>query len=171
MRNRNGLSLGLPLAALVMVLDQVSKWWIVEVVMQPPQVIPVLPFFNIVMAWNRGVSFGLFNEESVFSQWFLPVLLLAIVAVLLEWLRRSEHRYTAVALGLIIGGALGNVIDRVHYGAVADFLDVHAFGWHWPAFNVADSGITVGAVMLVLESLFGGAEKNNNKSAKRTGDG
>ena len=171
MKNWTGLRLGLPLAALVLVLDQVSKWWIVEVVMEPPQVIPVLPFFNLVMGWNRGVSFGLFNEESLLSQWFLPLLALAIVAVLVVWLHRSEHRYTAVAIGLVIGGALGNVIDRVHYGAVADFLDVHAFGYHWPAFNVADSGIAVGAVMLVLESLFGGAEKNRKEGAKRTGDG
>jgi signal peptidase II len=172
MSNWSGLRLGLPLAALIVVLDQLSKWWIVEVVMQPPRVIPVLPFFNIVMGWNRGVSFGLFNEKSVLSQWFLPVLALVIVAALVVWLYRSEHRYTAVALGLVIGGALGNVIDRLHYGAVADFLDVHAFGYHWPAFNVADSAITVGAVMLVLESLFGGAEKNNNKkAAKRTGGG
>ena len=167
---QGGLRLGLPLAGLVLVLDQISKWWIVEVVMQPPEIIRVFPFFNLVMGWNRGVSFGMFNDESGFGRWFFTILALVIVAALTVWLRRSPDRFTAVALGLVIGGALGNVVDRIRYGAVADFLDVHAFGFHWPAFNVADSAITVGAVMLVLQSLFAGSERNKNRVAKRTGD-
>ena len=162
MKVPTGFRFGLPVAALILLLDLATKWWILEVVMQPPRVIPILPFFNLVLAWNRGVSFGLFNEQTAFSTWILPLLVLLVVAGLVVWLRRTGRLITAVAIGMIIGGALGNLIDRLRFGAVADFLDVHAFGYHWPAFNVADSGITVGAAILILESLFAGAEKKYN---------
>jgi signal peptidase II len=145
---------GLILAGLVIGLDQLSKWWIVARVMDPPQIIELAPFFNLVMAWNRGVSFGIFNQASAWNVPILTVVTLAIVAALVLWLRKAETRWVRLALGLVIGGALGNLIDRLRYGAVADFLDFHAFGWHWPAFNVADSAISVGAALLILDSLF-----------------
>jgi len=151
---RPPLRFGLAAAALVIVLDQLSKLWIVEVVMQPPQVIPVTSFFNLVMAWNRGVSFGLLDPGSEAGRWLLIAVALAIVAALGVWLWRIEQRLLGLAIGLIIGGALGNVIDRLRFGAVADFLDVHAAGWHFPAFNVADSAITVGATLIVADALF-----------------
>ncbi|MEX2450496.1 MAG: signal peptidase II [Rhodospirillales bacterium] len=153
---------GLGVAAVVLALDQLSKWWIVAEVMQPPRVIPVTPFFNLVLGWNRGISFGLFHGDSAFNVWGLPALALAIVAVLLVWLWRSGGVLVPLAIGLIVGGALGNVIDRIRHGAVADFLDFHVAGYHWPAFNVADTGITVGAVLLIFDSLFGGRERPNN---------
>jgi len=145
---------GAALAAAVVLLDQASKWWILTAVMQPPRVIRVTPFFNLVMGWNRGVSFGLFNSDSVLNVWLLPLVVVAITAALGLWLVRAERLWLGVGLGLVIGGAIGNLVDRLRFGAVADFLDVHAFGWHWPAFNVADSGITVGAAIILLESLF-----------------
>lgn len=155
---------GLILAAAVIVADQLSKWWIVEKVMRPegvdttpffsPHMIEVTPFFNLVMTWNRGVSFGIFNNHGQWNAIALSVLSVVIVAALLVWLKKAGSRLVVLALGSIIGGALGNVIDRSRWGAVADFLDVHAFGHHWPAFNVADSGITIGAILLVLDSLF-----------------
>ncbi|MEQ8194073.1 MAG: signal peptidase II [Rhodospirillales bacterium] len=157
---------GLAVASVVTVLDQLSKWWIVAKVMQPPQIIPVTPFFNLVMGWNRGISFGLFHGDSAFNDWGLPALALVIVAVLLVWLWRSGGVLVPLAIGLIVGGALGNVIDRLRHGAVADFLDFHVAGYHWPAFNVADTGITVGAVLLIFDSLFGGRETPNNKAAE-----
>lgn len=156
---------GLLLALAILVADQILKGWIVEEVMNPPRVIEVTPFFNIVMVWNRGISFGLFNSGSSLNALILPILALLIVALLLYWLWRAEGRLAPTALGLIIGGALGNVIDRFNYdGAVADFLDFHVAGYHWPAFNLADAAICVGAFLFVLESLFGGPEKLKNKA-------
>jgi signal peptidase II len=143
------------IAAVVIAIDQLTKWWIVENVMQPPRLIEITSFFNLVMAWNRGVSFGLFNNDWPLNAWVLPLIIGAIVVVLAVWLVRCERATIGWALGLVIGGAVGNLVDRVRYGAVADFLDFHAFGYHWPAFNVADSAITIGAVILILDSLLG----------------
>ena len=157
-KGNGSFSLGLILAFGVLVLDQVSKWWIVTEVMTPPRLIPVFPSFNLVMGWNRGISFGMFDSVSPFNQWLLIGLALVVVSVLLVWLKRADSRLISVAIGMIVGGALGNVIDRIHYGAVADFLDFYIGDFHWPAFNVADTGITVGAVVLVLESLLVGSE-------------
>ena len=146
--------LGLLLAGLVLVVDQISKWWILEVVMQPPRAIEVTPFFNIVLVWNRGVSFGMFNEPGGWNVIVFTAVALLVVVALLVWLARTDQRLTGLALGLIVGGALGNVVDRVRFGAVIDFLDLHAAGWHWPAFNVADAAISVGAVVLIVDALF-----------------
>lgn len=151
--------LGVVLALLITVLDQISKWWILADVMNPPTVIPVTPFFNLVLVWNRGVSFGILNQSSVWIPWLLSALAAAICVGLFIWLRRAESRCLAVALGLIIGGALGNLVDRVRFGAVVDFLDVHAGGYHWPAFNVADAAITIGVGVLLIDSLITGREE------------
>ena len=171
MRTSGGLRLGLGVAILVIVFDQATKWWIIEVVMQPPRIIELTPFFNLVMGWNRGISFGLFDGDSAINVWILPLVALAIVAALVVWLRRVQGAWLASAIGLVIGGALGNVVDRLRFGAVADFLDFHVAGYHWPAFNVADSGITVGVAMLVLDSLFMGAEKPKNKGGTEVKEG
>ena len=145
---------GLAVAAAVIILDQISKWWILGFVMQPPRVIELTPFFNLVLGWNRGISFGLLDSGGWLSAWFLPLAVVAISAALTVWLYRVRHLRAAVGIGLIIGGAMGNLIDRLQFGAVADFLDFYAWGYHWPAFNLADSAITVGAVGLVLDALF-----------------
>ena len=162
MSARRHLRIGLGLAAAIVVVDQVSKWWIVERVMQPPSVIPVTPFFNLVMGWNRGVSFGLFNSDTAVT-WVFVALALAIVAFLVAWLAKADRAFIAVALGAVIGGAIGNVIDRIRFGAVADFLDFHAFGHHWPAFNAADAAISAGAVLLIIDALFDGSRSPKNK--------
>jgi signal peptidase II len=114
----------------------------------------ITPFFNIVMAWNQGVSFGLFPVDSALGRAVLVGFSLAIVGVLGVWLMRVADRLVATGIGLIIGGALGNVVDRVRFGAVADFFDFHAFGYHWYVFNVADAAIVIGVGLLVFESLF-----------------
>ncbi|EKV32326.1 Lipoprotein signal peptidase [Caenispirillum salinarum AK4] len=152
---------GLILALVILVVDQLSKIYIVGSVMDPPRVIEVTGFFNLVMAWNYGVSFGLFNEPGT-QRWMLIALALAVSAALAVWMTREPARATRLALGAIIGGAIGNVIDRVRWGAVADFLDFHAFGYHWPAFNVADAAIVVGAAVLVLDNLFRPAAKESD---------
>ena len=166
------LNRGLLLAGIIIVLDQISKNWIVEVLMRPEGAsstpfftarrIELLPFFDLVMAWNRGVSFGIFNNGGQWNAVILSVLSVAVCVGLVIWMRKAEKPYLALALGSIVGGALGNVIDRVRWGAVADFLDVHVAGYHWPAFNLADSAITIGAAVLVLDSLF--ARSNSDKN-------
>ncbi len=171
MRTSGGLRLGLIVAALVILFDQATKWWIVDVVMQPPEIIPLTPFFNLVMGWNRGVSFGLFDGDSAINVWILPLVALAIVVALVVWLRRVQGVWPAFAIGLVIGGALGNVVDRLRFGAVADFLDFHVAGYHWPAFNLADTGITVGVAMLVLDSLFMSAKKPKNIGGGEVNEG
>ena len=150
--------LALGLAALVILLDQVSKWWVVSVVMQPPRIIEVAPFFNLVLTHNTGVSFGLGAGSSA---WILIGLSLAIVAGLMFWLRSQDRSLPSVGLGLVIGGALGNVIDRLYAPGVIDFLDFHGFLFsfpplygHWPAFNLADSAITIGVGLLIFDGLF-----------------
>jgi signal peptidase II len=153
--------LGVGLALAVIAVDQVSKLWLYErLTATAGGMIEVLPFFNLVMVRNYGVSFGLFNNGSTAGSWMFVALALAIVAVLVRWLLRASRTTPAVALGLVIGGAIGNVIDRLRMGSVFDFLDVHVMGWHWPAFNIADSGITVGVALLFIDSLFGGAEES-----------
>jgi signal peptidase II len=160
MTRRQSLTLGLSVAAVLILLDQLSKWWVVERLMMPPRTIELTPFFNLVMVWNSGITFGLFGDAQ-WGRWAFAGLAVVIVAILLSWLARAIHGTTAGALGLVIGGAIGNVIDRIRWGAVADFLDFHLAGWHWPAFNVADSAIVVGVGLLLLEALFGRKETLN----------
>jgi signal peptidase II len=154
------LRLGLLIALPVVVLDQISKWWILTEVMDPPKTIAVTGFFNLVLVWNRGISFGLFDSDSAWGPILLTALALAIAAGLVVWLRRAESRLAAAAIGLVLGGAIGNVIDRVRFGAVVDFLDFHAAGYHWPAFNVADSAISVGVGLLLYDGLFESRRKS-----------
>ena len=148
------IRLGSSIAAGAIVLDQATKFWIVEGVMSPPRVIDVTPFFNIVMVWNKGASFGLFSTQSPWTQLALGGMAIIISIALGVWLLKSQSRWLSAALGMVIGGALGNVIDRAVYGAVADFLDFHAYGYHWPSFNVADMAISVGVVMLLFDGLI-----------------
>jgi signal peptidase II len=148
------LRLGLLIALPVILLDQLTKWWVLADVMSPPKTIALTGFFNLVLVWNRGVSFGMFDSHSHWGPILLTMLALVISVVLLIWLRRVESRLVAAAIGLVLGGALGNVVDRVRFEAVVDFLDFHAFGYHWPAFNVADSAISVGVGLLLYDALF-----------------
>ncbi|CCG42050.1 signal peptidase II [Magnetospirillum molischianum] len=165
---RFGFGAGLGLSALVIALDQASKWAIVEKVMRPEGVegtpfytflrIELTPFLDLVMTWNRGVSFGIGNGAASLDPLILSALSGVIVLALVGWLYRAGSSVVRLAVALIVGGAVGNIIDRLRYGAVADFIDAHIAGHHWPAFNLADSAITVGAVILVVDSLFGGRD-------------
>ncbi|MCC7272132.1 MAG: signal peptidase II [Alphaproteobacteria bacterium] len=154
---------GFALAAAVLAADQATKAWAIDyLAVQAPlgrgRVEPVTDFFNLVVVWNRGVSFGLFQADAAITRWGLAAIALAVAVGLSFWLVRARHGLVAAALGLIIGGALGNVVDRVRFGAVFDFLDFHAMGYHWPAFNIADAGISVGVAALLIDGLFGRRE-------------
>src|SRR5690606_2586208 len=144
---------GLVIAVVILAADQASKMVFLEIIARhSPPVIKLTPFFNLVQVWNTGVSFGLFQEDSAIRSWTLVAIAAAVLVWLVLWLRRARTRLVALALGAIIGGAIGNIIDRIRFGAVFDFIDLHAFGWHWPAFNVADSAIVVGVALLLFDS-------------------
>ena len=153
------LRLGLGLTLAVLALDQISKAWLIELMAANGGVSEITPFFNLVMAWNRGISFGMLNREMPWQNFVLAALAFAVVVVLLVWLWRTRQPWPATGIGLVAGGALGNAIDRIRFGAVADFFDFHLFGYHWPAFNVADSAIVVGVGLLLLDNLSTGTKK------------
>ncbi len=141
------------LAALVLVLDQITKVLVMNQLTAYQEVIPLTGFFNLVHVHNTGAAFSLFADQPGWQRGFFMAVGVAAAGFMLYLLRQTRGRPAfSIALALILGGAVGNVIDRALYGHVIDFLDFHMAGWHWPAFNVADSGISVGAVLLVLDS-------------------
>jgi signal peptidase II len=158
-------ALGLGVAALTLLIDQAHKAWMLYVYdIGAKGVVTLAPFFDLVLVWNRGVSYGLFPQESSLGRWALILFAVAATLALAVWLARVVTPLPAVAIGLVIGGALGNAIDRILYGAVADFFSLHAFGYQWYVFNVADAAIVAGVVGLLYESLFGGHKKVSNPS-------
>lgn len=148
-----GAGHGAAVALVVLALDQASKWAVLAR-LAPGRPVEVLPFFNLVLVWNRGVSFGLFAGLGAAAPWLLAAVALAIGGFLVWWFRREQGGLARFAIALVLGGALGNVLDRVRFGAVVDFLDFHLAGWHWPAFNLADTAVVCGAALLVLDSLL-----------------
>jgi signal peptidase II len=159
------LGRGLAVAALVAGADQLGKAWILALLADRPpaeRVVAVAPFLNLVLTWNRGMSFGLFNSDSALNALIFTALAVAIVAGLVHWLRRVRQGLLAFAIGLVIGGAVGNVVDRLARGAVVDFLDFHWGALRFPwAFNVADAAISVGVGLMVIDSLLGRARAPN----------
>ncbi len=144
------------LAVAVIVLDQATKVW-AEAVLQNRAPIELLSWFNLSLAYNTGAAFSFLAAAGGWQRFlFIGIGAVAVVIIVL-WLRRlqAHERLTAVGLALVLGGAIGNVIDRALYGHVIDFIDWHYHGWHWPAFNIADSAITVGAMLVVLAGLRG----------------
>lgn len=144
---------GLVMALGWFVLDQATKWWILEGVVSSHGTIHITPFFNLVLGWNRGISFGMLGGHDL-PPWILALFSGSIAAGLIIWLLRTRDRLVATGLALIIGGALGNALDRLRHGAVADFLDLHLADWHWPAFNMADVGVVCGAALLIADSFI-----------------
>ncbi|MGD9638546.1 MAG: signal peptidase II [Alphaproteobacteria bacterium] len=135
-------------------LDQISKWWFMNLLSEPPHFIRVMPLFNLTAAWNKGVSFSMFTSDNVYAPYILTLVAIAIVAFILRWHLTEANKYNKIALELIAGGAIGNIIDRIRFGAVFDFLDFYIGKHHWPAFNVADSAITIGAAILIMVTFF-----------------
>ncbi len=160
----------------VLILDQISKWAVMEMIMRPklqdgnsinilewytntPSLLPytyteITSFFNLVMAWNTGVSFSMFSGNGAYMPYILLVVALGITVMFATWLWNAPNHLYGISYALIIGGALGNILDRSRFGAVIDFLDFHAFGYHWPAFNIADMSVVIGISVLIIVSLF-----------------
>lgn len=149
----------LNLSALVIILDQLTKWISVSV-LDLYETIPVMPFFNFTMAHNYGAAFSFLSSAGGWQRWFFVVLAVIVSVALSIWLKKLKPtaKLEAAALALIIGGAVGNVIDRFVHGYVIDFLDLYYGNYHWPAFNIADSAICIGAVLLILDSFRNKAE-------------
>lgn len=140
------------ITGLVIALDQASKWLMVSW-LSLHEFVAVMPFFNLTMAHNTGAAFSFLSQAGGWQRWFFVVLALSISLGLLIWLKKAvKTNLEAVSISLILGGAVGNVIDRIYYGYVIDFLDVYYATYHWPAFNVADSAIVIGAALLLIDS-------------------
>ncbi len=152
------------LTALVVVLDQVSKYMATEM-LEMFQPVAVMPMFNLTLMYNTGAAFNFLSEAGGWQRWFFTIVALVISSVIFAWIRRldaGQHLHAA-ALSLVLGGALGNVIDRLLLGHVVDFIQIYYDRWYWPAFNIADSAITVGVVLLILDTL-------RNKAPSQTED-
>jgi signal peptidase II len=140
--------------AAIFVTDQASKLYLFFVAdIARTQPITITPFFELILVWNRGISYGLFQQSTEIGRWFLIVFSLAASVFLSVWAWRAGERLLAVALGLITGGALGNVVDRVLYGAVLDFAHLHWGSFSWYVFNIADAAIVAGVALLLYDSV------------------
>jgi signal peptidase II len=149
--------LGIAVLVVGFVLDQLTKVWVLHATGLPDgEVIRVLPFMDFVLVWNRGISYGLFQQESEIGRWALVAFSIVAVVFLSVWMKRTRRWSVAVFLALIMGGALGNLVNRVAYGAVVDFVYLHAFGWSWYVFNLADLWIVAGVAGLLYDSLRSG---------------
>ena len=155
MRDKKLALHSLLLALMVIVLDQASKWWVLEAI-QPDDPVEVTPFFNLVLTFNAGAAFSFLGTAGGWQRYFLGAIAI-IISVWLVWMiwTARGRRLQSASLALILGGALGNVIDRFRLGAVVDFIDIHIGTVHWPAFNIADIGITVGVILLLLDAFSG----------------
>lgn len=143
----------LAVAAVIVLADQLTKLWIVNW-LQTGQAVRLCAFFNLVLAYNKGAAFSFLASASGWQRYFFTAIsFLAVIFILYFMRRHAGQRLFCCALSLILGGAVGNLIDRALYGQVTDFLDFHIGAWHWPAFNIADSAITIGAILLVLDEL------------------
>jgi signal peptidase II len=147
---------GLAVAILAFAADQAHKYWMLEVyrIAERGPRVEVTSFFDLVMMWNRGISYGLLQQDSTAGRLLLIVFSVTAVTALYLWMSNAASRLVAISLGLIVGGALGNVADRIMHGAVADFFSFHYAGYYWYVFNVADVAITAGVIGLIIDWLI-----------------
>lgn len=154
MGSRRGMLRWLWLSVVVVGLDQLTKA-LAEEWLPPYEPLELLPFLNLRLMYNEGAAFSFLSQAGGWQRWFFVAVGMVVTGILVAWLRglKSGERWQALGLSLIVGGAVGNLIDRILYGRVADFIDVYVERWHWPAFNLADSAITVGVVLLLIDAL------------------
>jgi signal peptidase II len=152
--NKKIFGLGIFVALMVIGLDQLTKLAILNYFNGSSEIVSVTSFFNLLLTWNKGVSFGMFNSGAEITVLVLTIFPIVITLVLGVWLWQTTTKLLALGLGLIMGGALGNIIDRIRFGGVIDFLDFHVVNYHWPAFNIADSAITLGVALLLIDSWY-----------------
>jgi signal peptidase II len=161
---RRFLALGLKVAVLLLLADQATKLALIygtHLRLTYPW--PLLPFLDFTVVWNRGISYGLFQQNSDLGRWILTGVKIVAAIVLFFWLRKAENRLEAVGIGLIIGGAIGNAIDRILHGAVFDFVHFHVGSFSWYVFNVADAAIVIGVVLMVASPFLGFARSDDVK--------
>lgn len=157
--------LGLIVASLTLIADQGNKLWMIYVYdIGTKQPVTLTPFFDLILVWNKGISYGMLQQDGLLGRLALVAFAVVVSLALIFWLARINTGLTAVSIGLIVGGAAGNAIDRAVYGAVADFFSLHAFGFQWYIFNIADVAIVAGVIGLLYDSLFGGHKKAGNPS-------
>ena len=160
---KNSLAQWLWITLLVILLDQATKL-VADAYLFYQRPVAIMPLFNLTLVYNKGAAFSFLSDAGGWQRWFFIVLSLTISIVLVVWIGRLERhqRLQTVSIALILGGAIGNLIDRSIYGYVIDFIDVYYQQYHWPAFNIADSAIFVGAVLLILDSI-----KNHDKDSDK----
>ena len=153
----------LVLSVAVVIIDQLTKW-LAEALLVAYQPVPVIPMFNLTLAYNTGAAFSFLSDAGGWQRWFFIGLTLVVIIVLFNWLwrMRAEEKLHAVSISLILGGAIGNLIDRMLLGHVIDFLDVYYDQYHWPIFNIADSAITVGVMLLVIDLFWNDRKEQSN---------
>jgi signal peptidase II len=158
----------LSLVALIIGLDQISKLWAVAV-LTAYQPLPVINGFNLTLVFNPGAAFSFLSDAGGWQRWFFVALALAVSITIVIWLLRlpAGQRWLSTALSLVLAGAVGNLIDRIRIGEVIDFIDIYYSRWHWPAFNIADSAISVGAVMLLIDAIF--LSHDSDKQQEKSG--
>jgi signal peptidase II len=156
----SGLRFGLAIAGVTFLADQALKLWLLFIYeLGARGRVEVLPFFDLVLVWNRGISYGLFQQEGLAGRLLLLGLSLAACVLIFFWLRQPAARLQSFALGLVLGGAAGNAVDRAAYGAVADFVLLHARGFEWYVFNIADAAIVVGVLLILYGVLLRGGRE------------
>ncbi len=161
------LHISFAITLIILVLDLVSKYW-VESTLEFGQVIPLTGFFNLVLTYNPGAAFSFLSDQSGWQRWFLSGVAGSAALLIIYLLNRYKHeKLFCLSLSLILGGALGNLYDRITLGHVVDFLDFYIGAYHWPAFNVADSAICVGAVLMIYESFRKDKAENIQKKIKQ----
>ena len=153
---------GFAIAFIALLIDQAYKWWMLYVYdIAARGLVTITPFFDITLVWNKGISYGLFQQESATGRYVLIGIILCIAVVLVIWLMQARNYIMAVAMGLVLGGAVGNVVDRIYYGAVADFFSFHYRGFNWYVFNLADIWVVAGAALLIYDSVRNDAQRSN----------
>lgn len=155
------------LSLIIILFDQLTKYIAVDII-PLYESIEVFPFFNWTLMYNEGAAFSFLSDQGGWQRWFLIILSSIVTAVLVIWLFRLLHdeRSIAISLSLIIGGAIGNLIDRILLGHVVDFIHLHYQSYYWPAFNVADSAITIGVTIMIVDSLFFAQKREAQREGK-----